>query len=499
MAQINISNLTFAYEDSYDTIFEDVSLRIDTSWRLGLIGRNGKGKTTLLRLLMNEYPYSGSISTDREFAYFPMKLEDEERMAMEMVPEDTELWKVQRELSLMGSDEELLYRPFSTLSGGEKTRVMLAMLFARENRFLLIDEPTDHLDIRARQQIGAYLRKKTGFILVSHDRELLDACIDHVLAINRADIELCRGNFSSWYENRQRQDAYERGEHEKQVREIQHLETAARQSAGWSDKIEKTKNGQKVSGIKPDKGHIGHQAAKMMKRSKTVQRRKEATFQEKKKLLKNVEKTPPLKLQPLEYHSDRLLSMEDLSIFYEDVPACRHVTAEIRQGQRIALAGPNGSGKSSILKLVAGEELCFTGQLHIGSRLVISYVPQETGGLRGTLREYAAAWQIDESQFKAILNKMGFSKQQFDKPMEAFSQGQKKKALLARSLCQRAHLYIWDEPFNYIDIFSRMQIEELILAAQPTILFVEHDRAFSEKVATGVIKLDAASPSPFVL
>ncbi|MCO7122845.1 ABC-F type ribosomal protection protein [Ihubacter massiliensis] len=489
MSLINLSNLTFAYEGSDDTIFHQVSLRMDSTWKLGLVGRNGKGKTTLLKLLMGEYPYSGTISSDGNFAYFPMEIKEDTWMAMELIPEGVPLWKVQRELSLMGTEEELLYRPIQTLSGGEKTRVMLAVLFARENCFLLIDEPTDHLDIQARRQVGAYLNKKQGFILVSHDRTLLDACTDHILAINRATIEIQKGNFSSWYENRQKRDAYERDEHKKQVREINKLEKAARQTAGWSDKIEKTKKGHKVSGLKPDKGYIGHQAAKMMKRSKAAESRKDKAIQKKKTLLIDVEKIFSLKLEPLQYHTQSLITMNDLAIYYQDQPVCGPVTAQICQGERILLTGPNGSGKTSILKLITGEPLDYTGELHIGSRLMISYVPQETGLLTGTLREYARMWKIDESRFKAILNKMDFSKEQFDKPMEVFSRGQKKKVMLARSLCQSAHLYIWDEPFNYIDLFSRMQIEELILAAQPTMLLVEHDLAFIEKAATGTIAL----------
>lgn len=489
MSLINLSNLTFAYEGSDDTIFHQVSLRMDSTWKLGLVGRNGKGKTTLLKLLMGEYPYSGTISSDGNFAYFPMEIKEDTWMAMELIPEGVPLWKVQRELSLMGTEEELLYRPIQTLSGGEKTRVMLAVLFARENCFLLIDEPTDHLDIQARRQVGAYLNKKQGFILVSHDRTLLDACTDHILAINRATIEIQKGNFSSWYENRQKRDAYERDEHEKQVREINKLEKAARQTAGWSDKIEKTKKGHKVSGLKPDKGYIGHQAAKMMKRSKAAESRKDKAIQKQKTLLIDVEKTFSLKLEPLQYHTQSLITMNDLAIYYQNQPVCGPVTAQIRQRERILLTGPNGSGKTSILKLITGEPLDYTGELHIGSRLMISYVPQETGLLTGTLREYARMWKIDESRFKAILNKMDFSKEQFDKPMEVFSRGQKKKVMLARSLCQSAHLYIWDEPFNYIDLFSRMQIEELILAAQPTMLMVEHDLAFIEKAATGTIEL----------
>ena len=161
----------------------------------------------------------------------------------------------------------------------------------------------------------------------------------------------------------------------------------------------------------------------------------------------------------------------------------------MEQGDRIALAGKNGSGKSSILKLICGEEMTYHGDLHVGSRLVISSVAQDTAALRGNLTDYALQNQIDESLFKAILRKFDFSRVQFEKDMKDFSGGQKKKVLIARSLCQRAHLHIWDEPLNFIDVLSRMQIEELLLSFKPTILFVEHDSVFCKRIATRVVQL----------
>ena len=119
----------------------------------------------------------------------------------------------------------------------------------------------------------------------------------------------------------------------------------------------------------------------------------------------------------------------------------------------------------------------------------ISYVSQDTSFLRGSLSDYAERCSVNESLMKTILRKMGFERSQFDKNMEDFSEGQKKKVLLARSLCEQAHLYIWDEPLNYIDVLSRMQIEELLLQYQPTILFVEHDKVFRDKIATAELCL----------
>ncbi|SEN27655.1 ABC transporter [Paenibacillus sophorae] len=168
---------------------------------------------------------------------------------------------------------------------------------------------------------------------------------------------------------------------------------------------------------------------------------------------------------------------------------CQDISFTIEQGERIALSGKNGSGKSSLLKLICGEDLSYTGTFRKGSQLKISYVSQDTSHLQGNLTDYASAHGIDESLFKSILRKLDFSRVQFEKDISAFSGGQKKKVLIAKSLCEKVHLHIWDEPLNFIDIISRMQIEELLLDHSPTILFVEHDREFCTNIATKVIEL----------
>ena len=141
MSNINVVNMSFSYEGSYDEIFQNVSFSIDTEWRLGFIGRNGRGKTTFLKLLMGEYPYSGSIRADVEFEYFPYEVKDRSRETLEAVREicpDCMDWEIVRELSLLEVDEGVLYRPFETLSFGEQTKVLLALLFLRDHNFILI-------------------------------------------------------------------------------------------------------------------------------------------------------------------------------------------------------------------------------------------------------------------------------------------------------------------------------------------------------------------------
>ena len=487
MALINISNLTFSYESNFENIFEDVSFQIDTDWKLGFTGRNGRGKTTFLNLLLGKYEYSGTITVPTNFEYFPYLIADKSLLTLailESIHPDIHEWELKKEITLLKIDENVLFRPFDTLSGGEQTKVLLAAMFLKENSFLLIDEPTNHLDAFGRQIVSDYLNKKKSFILVSHDRTFLDSCVSHILSINKKNIEIQRGNFSSWLVNKELQDNYELAENERLKKDIKRLKESARIKAEWSDRVEATKIGFGAC----DRGNIGHKAAKMMKRSKSIEARQHKAIDEKSQLLKNIDRADSLKITQLDYHSNHFVTMENLSISYGDNIVCRNISFSIEKGDRIALLGRNGTGKSSILKMICGEDINHTGNYNKGSQLVISYVPQDTSYLKGSLSSFIHENQLDESLFKAILRKLDFSRTQFEKDLSEYSGGQKKKVLIAKCLTEKAHLLIWDEPLNFVDIISRIQIENLILNYAPTIIFVEHDMSFCENIATKKVR-----------
>lgn len=430
MSMIKIENLTFSYPSSSDNIFENVSFQIDTDWKLGFVGRNGRGKTTFLNLLQNKYEYSGKILSSVSFDYFPCPVTKKERLTEEI------LWDIAP--------------------------------LAEEWKFL-----------------KAYLKKKKGFLLVSHDRCFLDNCVDHILSLNRTNIEIQSGNFSSWMENFKRQQDFETSQNERLKKDIFHLRQAAQRTSAWSVRTETAKYGNGPV----DRGYIGHKSAKMMKRAKTIEARQKQAIEEKSGLLKNAEYTENLKLFPQKYHTDTLASFSHICICYDRKPVCGPLSFSVQQGDRLVLHGKNGSGKSSLLKLLTGISVPHTGTVTVGSGLQISYVPQDTSHLKGTLSDFAAQNQIEETLLKTLLRKMDFTRTQFLKDMQDFSEGQKKKVLVAKSLCEQAHLYVWDEPLNFIDIYSRMQIEELILEFAPTMIFVEHDRTFRQKIATKTIEI----------
>ena len=491
MSLIQISQLTFHYPGSYDNIFEQAEARFDTGWKLGLTGRNGRGKTTLLRLLQGQLPYSGQIAAGVDFRLFPGPAPDPDQPlgAAAAALCGAEDWRIARELGLLGLGPDMLDRRFGTLSQGEQTRALLALLFLQPGSYPLIDEPTNHLDAAGRALLGRYLRgQRGGFLLVSHDRALLDACCDHMLAIERSGLRVRQGNFSAWWREVQARDAREAAENERLGREIGRLQAAAGRTARWSDRVEKSKFDTARTGEKPaDRGYVGHKAAKMMKRAKVIEARREQAIADKAALFKDRETAEPLKLQPLAHPKEQLLAAADLCIRYGAAPVCGPLRFVLRRGDRLALTGGNGSGKSSVLRLAAGLEVPHTGALERAGGLAVSMVEQTTAGLRGRVADYAEACGVELTRLLTILRKFGLERVQFEKPVESWSEGQRKKLALARSLCQRAHLYIWDEPLNYIDVYARMQVEALVLQYRPTLLFVEHDAAFRRAVATGEV------------
>ena len=169
--------------------------------------------------------------------------------------------------------------------------------------------------------------------MVSHDRRFLDGCVDHILSLNRANVEVQSGNFSSWIANFERQQEFELAQNTRLRKDISRLQKSAKRSAVWSDRVEASKRGA------ADKGYVGHKAAKMMKRSKVIEARKSQAIEQKSALLKNAETVDTWKIQPLEYHTNMLMSFSDVSVIYDGRQVCKPVTFELQSGERVIIDG----------------------------------------------------------------------------------------------------------------------------------------------------------------
>lgn len=485
MALIDIKNLTFSYDGSGENVFENVSLQLDSSWRLGLIGRNGRGKTTLLKLIYGELDSGGAVRRNVVCEFFPFAVSGDPTVAEVIAGSgDCEEWRVLRELDLLGMGGVGLDRLFYRLSHGERTKILLAVLFAKERAFLLIDEPTDHLDREGRRQVSEYLRKKSGFILVSHDKEFLDGCVDHILSIERASVELNACSLSAYLENKRKRDNAELNENARLRTEITRLKDASRRVADWADKTEKKKYGRQDSGLKPDRGYVGAKSAKVMKRATALKERAARSIEAKSALLKNTDTAAPLTVRGEKFFADTLVRVNGFVAVYDDREVNEPLSFTVERGERVALVGGNGSGKSSVIKAIIGRLGAFNGVADVASQLKISYVAQDTREVCGTVEEYVQRYGIDKTDFLCRLQRLGFDRERFVGRPETLSEGQKKKIIIAKSLCENAHLYVWDEPLDYMDMLAREQLKETLCGSDVTVLFVEHDAEFCDSVAT---------------
>jgi lincosamide and streptogramin A transport system ATP-binding/permease protein len=523
MSTITLQNLNFHHSDPYVSVFRDLSLQLDNSWRTALIGRNGRGKTTLLNLLRGKLePTGGQLEMPLHTASFPfqpadpmattftvvkdsiapfrqwerqmqslLETPDQENLALyATLAEHYEQQRgyeidglIHREIAAIGLPDELLEHPFSRLSGGEQTRALIAALFLQKGKFLLLDEPTDHLDMRGRELLGEYLAAKPGFILASHDRHLLDSCTDHVLAINLSDVELLQGNYSTWKEQADRRLASEQQLDEKLKREIRKLKVAAGQRRVWSGRKEKEKIGA------GDKGFVGHRAAKVMKRALAIESRIDADLAEKETLLQNRENRRDLRLTHAGRSPELLLTVDNLQVSFDDRSVISDFSMTVNRGERVALLGCNGTGKTTLFNAICGTITPRDGRISFPGYLELLRSFQQPLWQNGKLRQHLKDADLDETRFRQILAVLGAEGAVCDRPLETFSQGELKKVDLCRSFMSPAHLLLWDEPLNYVDVMSREQVEEVVLEFEPTLLFIEHDRQFVEQVATRVVEM----------
>lgn len=539
MSKITITNLNFYYSDYYNPIFENVNLVLDTDWKLGLIGRNGRGKSTFLNLLLGKLvPTGGTIHMAVNMEYFPYEPNQKYSITMDVIKEtvgglktmeDTmeqiialadesryeeyseiqakysELGgygmegKILKEMADMGLGEELAYRDYATLSGGEKTRMMIIALFLRKNSFVLLDEPTNHLDIKGKELMAEYLSRKKGFIVVSHDRDFLDKVTDHIMSINKADIKVEKGNYSSWRKNMDLIEEYEFRTRDRLEREIKQLERRSMQSRAWAG----TANTQKYAFTCHARTN-GCQA--YMRRAKRSEEQILDNIDEKRQLLLNYEEAKELSIRQREGEMEEcLIKVKDLNFSYSDDNQCNKMilkdfTLNLHKGDRIWIKGQNGAGKSTLLKLLAGEFKERSAAPVIPQQreaiertenLQISMSGQEPRWTEGFITEkYQLPKQREQlEQLAYFCTLFDLPVDFLERPLETYSSGELKKVDIARALSEENDVIFLDEPLNYMDVYFREQLEKAILEYEPTIVFVEHDALFGKNVSNKVVEL----------
>lgn len=529
MAQIEINNLTFYYDDYYHPVFENLNVNLDTDWKMALVGRNGRGKTTLLRLLEGSLEVSrGAIKRSGTVSYFPYSVDAKFTKAFDVVKEcigglctmemqlkqyelnpgefDTEIYfeilnqymelggyemesRIYKELSLMGLKAELLEQDFATLSGGEQTCMLIIALFLRKDAFVLLDEPTNHLDKDKKEHLKEYLKKKKGYIIASHDTVFLDAITDHILAINKVDISIEQGNYSTWRRNMELKEQFELRTRQRLMQEISQLERQSKLTRSWSD----VGNTQKYAYA----GHARTNGTRAyMRQAKAAEQQIRDNLEEKKQLLRNMEEEKQLSIYQEILEQECLLSAENISFSYEGgrEPVLEGVTLHVYPGDKIWLRGENGAGKTTLLKLLSGK-LQATG-ISYKEDLSIAYITQEPVFREGDIKSFLHEDLQEDEDYQTIYTKFMELCKLFDlpedfecRPLETLSSGELKKVDIAKTLARQHRLLFLDEPLNYMDVYFKAQLESALQKDELTLIFVDHNEEFGNKIANKVLDL----------
>lgn len=512
MGKIIFEKVDFYYPEIYSPIFEKVSISVDTKWRLGLIGRNGRGKTTLLKLISGELTQtSGKIKRDVDVEYFPYQYFGNVKITLNVIKEcigglysleqhldDSSALekymeldgfsvegKIRKEAGKIGLKYNILDREFETLSSGERTKALIISLFLKQNTFILLDEPTNHLDVHGKEELKNYLKKKQGFILVSHDRAFLDSVTDHILSINKADITIEKGNYTTWENNKTIVEEYERRTSENLQHEIARMESNIVQKKNWADVSNKQKyhfaSNSRTGGVQAYQGQAKRSELKIRK-----------DIEEKKKLLRNYEESRNLEFEQ-EEKEGWLIKVDNLNFSYiREEKLIKNLSLEVKEHDTVLIQGKNGSGKSTLLKLITGKII--HPSISYNGNIIFSVLPQEIDMENcHNGREFLKSKLDDEKEYISsmqVCEMFDITEELLEKPCDTYSSGEKKKIYLAKVLSRRNHIIVLDEPLNYMDNMFRKQILRAFKMLRPTVLLIEHDSFFLQNLATVIVNLD---------
>jgi ATP-binding cassette subfamily F protein 3 len=519
---------------SYDIhpILQDISFSISTGERVGLVGPNGCGKTTLLRILAGlELPDSGTVISTRShlrIGYLAQGMEFDpdqtlqatlnlasdtpEGIESEIVSLASALSSNPNDLSLQDRYDSVLHQftslqslpailaplgladlPFDTpvrhLSGGQKTRLMLARVLLEEPHLLLLDEPTNHLDIEMLEWLEDWLGRFQGAaLIVSHDRAFLDNTVTTILELDPVthSLKSYPGNYADYLELKLSEREKLAQAWQDQQDEIAQLHSAAMHIRG----LTKMKKGGKADGgDKFAKGFFGNRATKNVAgRAKHIEARIEKLLTEER--IEKPRQTWQIKLDfgaPAHQSRDVLVT-EKLSVGY-DKPLLSDLNLNIRAGQRIAMTGPNGSGKTTLVRTMAGRLDPLSGSLKLGQTVKLGYMAQEQELLNpafNALQTIQSVAPFNETEVRNFLHYFLFKGDDALRPASALSFGERARLQLGLLVAQGCTFLLLDEPINHLDIPSRARFEEALANFKGTILAVVHDRYFIERFATDV-------------
>jgi ATP-binding cassette subfamily F protein 3 len=541
---LQVSNVAKSFGDNL--IFEKVSFTLNPGERLGLIGPNGCGKTTLLKIILGEVqPDAGSARlspADVRAAYLAQALEYEPGQTVGQVMKQAIAGLVEAERRLetlaarmaaaQGEELQQLMRsydhaleaferlggygieartsavldgldlrdldhnvPVEILSGGQKTRLGLARLLLSNPDLLLLDEPTNHLDIEALEWLEGFLQSFKGAILiVSHDRAFLDRSVVSILELDPLTRTAAEypGNYSDYVRAKESEREKHLAAYKDQQAYIAHLEGTLAAKKGYARSIE-----QGTIDFGPRK------IAKMIARKAVVQQRRLQRLLDSEERIDRPQRTWQMKLEFVDTPPTGrdVLQLEGLAMAFGARHLFHDVNLTLRAGERIALVGPNGSGKTTLARLILGELEPVAGRVRLGTGVKLGYFAQEQESLDPCTSPYGAIRAVaamNQTEARSFLHYFLFSGEEVFQPVDSLSFGERARLSLARLVAKGCNFLLLDEPINHLDIPSRSRFEQAMTAFQGTVLAIVHDRYFIDHFASGLWAIEGGTIHTYV-
>ena len=494
-------------------IFKDVSFMLDQGEKVGLVGVNGGGKTTLLRCLLAPETVDGGfikfepglrigyvqqgfqgigegtlwqflVNAGKDILELRQKMAELEKQVasakgdeldslladyarVSNIYEHADGYNYENRIKIvlhgLGFPENEWDKPAENFSGGQKTRILLAAALVKEPDLLILDEPTNHLDIRMTEWLEGYLRNfKGGVLIVSHDRFFLNNVVGRVLEMEGGHLQNFKGNYDQYLAQKEIQMATMEAAYEAQQEYIARTEAYIRRfKAGIKSKMARGRQSQ----------------LNRLERVEGPERIEE--FE--------------LRLPPAPESAERVLVLEELSVGYGENVLLKDINLVLRKGEKTALLGPNGAGKTTLLKTILGELSPVTGKAKIGNRVKIGYFSQSYERLdpnQTLLDNFLTEYGYTTEHTRSLLGGMLFHGDDVFKEIGTLSGGQKARLVLLKLVLDGANLLILDEPTNHLDIAAREAVEAALEAFDGTVLLVSHDRYFINEVASRIWEID---------
>ena len=475
MLKINVSNISKAYLDK--EILKDISFTVNNNDRIGIVGRNGCGKTTLMKIILGEVlPDKGNIDLKSSIGYLPQANESD-NMNLSNIIDNRGLSKDIRKLIQSLELEKLKDKDITLLSGGEKTKLLFVKAVMENPEVLLLDEPTNFLDWKSIEIMEDFLRKYKGAIVtISHDRVFLDNIVDEILEINKGELNRYRGNYSSYREQKEKEEEREKIEYIKYKKKQKTLREAAQGIMDKANKLNATSQNDYLRG----------RNRKLAKRSKSILKRMDK-LQELDKPF--IDKEVYISFDEADSGSPILINGENITKSFDRL-LFKDINFQINRGKKIALIGDNGTGKSTLVNIILNKTE-YEGNIRINSSTKIGYLSQEFEGFNfeNTVIDEMKKVTDDLSLIRNTLGQLMISDDEIYKKFNQLSFGEKVRLSLAKLLMQEYNMLILDEPTNFLDIPTKELIEEAIEEYDNAILFVSHDRYLVKNLANEIWEL----------